>query len=1126
MDEREAENLLPQDVDTLIANPPVVNSQIIEQILALSTDDPDYPLPLGREQIGFKESFDDIYEKAGGTFEAYARKYIVARAFITRLATRVLPENGSSRGLNTKLRFFANKFARPEEELSEEVERLKDDLSLKVREALLQRGDPRETTQAARELTDFAQEVAQGRSIDSQNFRKLVGLFGSSRVVDILYRTRPEFRGVPVDQVTSVLADYLGDFLVVKGSFNPDDVRVGLEHLSDPNLQEGLLEVLKDSCLAYYNNIKKAYPDQTDKTIIGEYFDVVDLEIDGFDNQLLKDVAQRARDYYTSVLSRVKPEQIVDALKAGRKFPDLNQMINAQEVEEKRRVLVADEMGLGKSFSVILTKESLGLKQALVVIPSNVISSWQEFLSDRVDENGKQIGYFKVGRAPRVLVVESPADLQKDTNAFDYVLISHERLNEAYMPYLENLDFDMLIVDEVHKLKNLVEGVRAGNLLKLASKVEQDDSYLALLSGTPVPNKVKDVAMILKLLYPDRFSEVDDKDLVRRIIYGDLVDLRSLLIPRMQMKGLRESIDIPDLTEEEFWFYLNADEQEIYDVLMEEDEIEAKDKIRILRQFIVNPELLDITPETPGSKITNVGRYLQEAFKTKDKVVMFVNGYIENVLRGEKNIISKLGLPRDIEIRVIMGGVSREERENIQRELRESGKRILLLVSGQTADVGVDFSAADTADFYNEPWTKYDKKQQLGRVDREGLEHTLQSTTFIARNTIEEGIHRYIEIKYNAIEKLLRGIPITDLEKELLEKGEDQDEVNLEVNPELAEYYVSSWNRLMKFWGYVKNLGEVRFKEFLTLYGEDYAQCYLDLGSRSYQANASRVSATLVDKLITNNGLPADNLKILDIASGPEMLKRHIADQYQDKVISLDINAHHFKPGSKAVVGSFLALPFQSGSIDIANLNLALHYTKFIPSRGEFERLDVLREINRVLKMSGTAVINLMYSLDLRDLDKFKKVAQAAGLTFQEDYSGEVTVGNRYRSRVITLVKTADIGLSTGDLAEEIGKENFDGLKFVENNRSLSNPRRTIRQFEIDGKEVPVIFNPTDYQILLEEEELYSQGERLKIKYAGVENIPVDEVITNGFTRVRLLEGKKYVLFKRLTLGSGAVVVK
>jgi SAM-dependent methyltransferase len=1075
----------------------------IRAIITLPPTSPNYPLA---------RPFEDDYIGSNN----YEFKYAIAKALIE--------------GHYKNLRFLVNNFFPADVEPTPEMEDLKKHLGLKVREELIKRGDGRERKAAEQDLEDFVKDASsEQRTQTGEEFRKLVGLFGSSRVVDILYRSRPEFRGIPVEHVKGVLAEYLGDFLMIRGGFNPDDLDLGRKYLSDPDLQEGLLEVIKDSCLASHQQNKKAGSLLSDQALVEEYLSATERDVARFEDPNLDRIVTSVRKYYQELFEIQMPDNVVTSLKPTRAFPDLGQLINIKEIADKRRIAIADGMGLGKSASAILAKEHLGAKLALVIAPSNVIedpTAWRAYLSDQVDKDGKQIGYFKPGQAPKVLVVQNPQSLYGvNSEVYDYVLVSHEKLTDNYIDDLLSLDFDMLIVDEVHKLKNLRTGVRAANLLRLAEKVEDEGQYVVPLSGTPADNKVEDIAMLLKLLYPHQFKEVGNTDLVRMIIRGDYIDLRRLLMPRMQMKSLSESISMPELTEETVYVDLSPLEREVYEVLMEEDEIEATEKIRMLRQFPLNPDLLKITPGVESSKLRRVQEDLQGVYKDKDKAIMFVNDYVEGILRGENALIDRLVLPAGVETRVVAGHVSREERAAIQSELRQPDKRIFLAVSGGTADVGVNYTPAQHLIFLNDPWTKYKKDQELHRAYREGLEHPLTSTTYIARNTIEEGIESYIEAKYKAVEKLLRGIPITVLDQELLEKAEAQDE-ELEVNPELAEYYFSAWDRMRKIFAYVKEIGETDFRKFLIQYGSDYAQCYVDLGSRSYQANASRVSGTLIDEMAQNQGQEASDVSILDLASGPEMLRRHMPDHYDQRIFSMDINPLHFmeEDGDKRVVGSFLKLPFANESFDYTNLSLAWHYASFIPSRDRFERLQVLREIHRTLKTGGRAILNLIYSLDLKDEAKFREVAETAGFRVVDEYSGQVENGRNYASRVVTLEKHEDLGWTMDETVQLIGKENFDGLKFAKTDTSLRDSRKIIKDFGLAGRLIPISFNDQDYQALLEEEQVTSEAESLKAQYGSIDRIPKDVVVGNNF--IRVLMGKRFALFKRLQTAGGVVVVK
>lgn len=464
------------------------------------------------------------------------------------------------------------------------------ELADKVREVITSENISSESgdkeRQLKKDLVEFGQVLEQGEKIEAQDFRKLIDIFGSSKVVDILYKFHPEFRGLPVQFVKSVIADYIGDYLITKKGYGESDLSLAVEYLKDEGFRAALLEVMKESCLEYYHKQKRANPNLSDQTIIQSFVDEKKVEGSQFKSNDFNQVVQSLSDYYFEVLKIKKPERFVDELKPGRKFPDINQRINMREVADKKRLLIADEMGLGKSASAIFTKESLVLKQALVIVPKNVIDTWVDYLKEETidPETGKKKGYFKVGQNPKVLVLESPDDLEKDVSGYEYILISHEKLNTRYTQEIMKLNPDMLIVDEVHKLKRVKQGkrvkngnefatgIRSKNLIQIADKIQGDEKYLAILSGTPVPNKVVDVAMILKLLYPDRFTAMTNKSLVSSIIKGDLIDLKSLLVPRMQMKSLQESIEMPQHVEKIVEYELSDTEKDIYSDIQEEDE--------------------------------------------------------------------------------------------------------------------------------------------------------------------------------------------------------------------------------------------------------------------------------------------------------------------------------------------------------------------------------------------------------------------------------------------------------------------------------------------------------------------------------------------------------------------------
>lgn len=988
----------------------------------------------------------------------------------------------------------------------------------------------KETTRLEGGLVDYLAEVSESKTLEAQDFQKLIRLFGAERTVDILFQHRPEYQKIDIPYAKRVIGDYLGEFLVVRGDLELDNLELGTAYLSDPSLKEGLAEIIKNDCLKNYNQRRREGLQEDDMSVFLKYINDLRKQTANYSTEELSEVLDEVEQYYRALFEVVQiPDNIVDELEPGRLFPDINQRINILELSGKNKMLIADEMGVGKSASAILAKESLGVKQALVVVPSNVIEVWQKYLSDYKNGDGEAAGYFKEGQAPRVLTIDNGIEAfdSIDPSDYDYVIISQERLTDSYMAKLEDFDYDMLIVDEAHKLKNITSGKRAYNLVKLAEKIDGEDKYLALLSGTPVPNQVGDIAMVLKLLYPEKFEGISNKDLTREILNGDVLDLRSLLVPRMQMKSLAESVEMPKLNEELHVVEMSKKERDAYEVLLEEDEITATDKLRILRQFILNPEAFDMTPDLESAKIQEVGESLRSTFATKNKVVMFVNGYIENVIRGEQTIFDKLNLPDDVEVHVIDGKVRKSRRLKIQNLLQSSSDRkMLLAVSGQTADVGVDFSGAEELYFYNEPWTEYDKKQQQGRVYRPGLRQDLTSHTFYVEGSIEEGIHKYIEYKYDAVEKLLRGIPISELEREILKNDERRVDPNLEVNPVLAENYLSSWHRMLKIYNHVKEIGEENFVKFLGKYGREYAECYTDLGSRSYQANVGRLAGTVIKSLAKSRNQPAEFVRILDVASGPEMLKRHIAEEYQDQVVSVDINPHHFEEiDEKRRVGSFLNLPVSDSTVDYANLSLALHYTKFLPSQSNYERLEVFKELNRVLVNDGVAVINLMHNMDLKDKDAFGQAIEKVGFKVIEGLSGEVSSANNFKTRMLVLQKIAPCPQNVTAIVQSIGRPLLSGFKFTKTDVRLKDSRRIVTTFMLNGRsKIKAQFNQTDQEVYEEEQSVMELMKKLKKQYGTIRDVPKEVIYETGLARA--FTGISYVLFKSLESGDGAVITR
>lgn len=238
------------------------------------------------------------------------------------------------------------------------------------------------------------------------------------------------------------------------------------------------------------------------------------------------------------------------------------------------------------------------------------------------------------------------------------------------------------------------------------------------------------------------------------------------------------------------------------------------------------------------------------------------------------------------------------------------------------------------------------------------------------------------------------------------------------------------------------------------------------------------------------------------------------------------------------MVSSFLNLPIKDSSIDYCNMALALHYTKFEITKGNYERLQALAEMNRVLKKGGRAVVSMIYSQGLKD-EAFEDLVGKIGFKIVKEYSGNASSGESYKSTIVTLEKVDDIEKYKSDamrfdsadnakyirpLAQALGKDVLKGLKFDEKRDKVKDSRQIIKDFYLGDKKIDILFNENDAEILAEEDAIKAKALEFKIKYGNMENIPAEEIVNNGFARI--IPGRNCILFKSLSKGEGAVVLR
>jgi SNF2 family DNA or RNA helicase len=151
------------------------------------------------------------------------------------------------------------------------------------------------------------------------------------------------------------------------------------------------------------------------------------------------------------------------------------------------RVLLADEVGLGKTIEAgIVMKELIerGLAQSvLIVVPASLTWQWQAEMETKFHEE--------------FVVLEKPSQLTKTEAAGPCRwIISLDRARSArWSERLLAREYDLLIVDEAHKLRN--HRTRAYRFINAIRK-----RYVLMLTATPVHNNLMELYNLITILRP------------------------------------------------------------------------------------------------------------------------------------------------------------------------------------------------------------------------------------------------------------------------------------------------------------------------------------------------------------------------------------------------------------------------------------------------------------------------------------------------------------------------------------------------------------------------------------------------------------------------------------------------
>jgi superfamily II DNA/RNA helicase len=274
--------------------------------------------------------------------------------------------------------------------------------------------------------------------------------------------------------------------------------------------------------------------------------------------------------YYAYELTRQLPSNDVGKFTAS--LQDAQVDLNPHQIDAalfafksplSNGAILADEVGLGKTIEagIILSQQWAERKRKLLIIgPSNLRKQWNRELADKfflpsiILETKTFNNYIKSGNL-------NPFD-QEDT-----IIICSFHFAKNKAPYLKHVDWDLVIIDEAHRLRNVYKpNNKIGNTIKEAL----EDCKKVLLTATPLQNSILELFGLVSLIDPYIFGDLKSfKTQFTKSIDGENYDdLRNRLRPICKRTLRRQVLEYIKYTERKPLvqeYYPGEDEAMLYD---------------------------------------------------------------------------------------------------------------------------------------------------------------------------------------------------------------------------------------------------------------------------------------------------------------------------------------------------------------------------------------------------------------------------------------------------------------------------------------------------------------------------------------------------------------------------------
>ncbi|MFD2613202.1 DEAD/DEAH box helicase [Paenibacillus gansuensis] len=442
--------------------------------------------------------------------------------------------------------------------------------------------------------------------------------------------------------------------------------------------------------------------------------------------------------------------------------------------EMRGRAILADEVGLGKTIEAgLILKEYIvrGLvRNILILVPASLVLQWVRELNQKFGINA--VAQRKAYMWTQHDVVVASMDTAKRDPHRDIVL---------------GQEYDMLVVDEAHKLKN-----KKTTNYQFVNQIKK--KYCLLLTATPVQNDLSELYNLITLLKPGQlggqgnFSAnfVVDKRVAKN---EDQLqqELSKIMIRNRRGDGLgftkRNVKNVP--------LILSDEEQSLYDgvtqfvktryedaggdissalslVTLQREVCSSRDAVflTLVNMFKktsedspVRPKIWELVNRIKQIQANTKAEKAMELIQTMDSKVIVFTEY-----RATQEYLMKFFKDHKLIAVPYRGGMNRGKKDWMMDLFRG---RAQVMVATEAGGEGINLQFCHNIINFDLPWNPMRVEQRIGRIHRLGQQNDVNIYNLSTVGTIEEHIIHLLHEKINMFESVIGQL---DMILERLEK--------------------------------------------------------------------------------------------------------------------------------------------------------------------------------------------------------------------------------------------------------------------------------------------------------------------------------------------------------------------